>query len=43
MYCCVLDPSLQIHDISSDGDQLTYYEQGLDSLWKEFQDVFSKE
>ena len=27
MYCCVLVPDLQIYNISSDEDQLTYYEQ----------------
>ena len=44
MYCCVLEPNLQIYNISSDMDQLTYYEQQvLESLLKEFQNVFPKE
>ena len=38
--CCVLDVDIQIYNISSDSDQLTYYEEVLDSLLKEFQDVF---
>ena len=35
----VLAPDLQLYNISSDEDQLTHYEEVLDSLLQEFQSV----
>ena len=38
-----LDLDLEIYNVSNDNDQLIYYEQVLESLLKEFQDVFIEE
>ena len=38
-----LDLDLEIYNISNDNDKLIYYEQVLESLLKEFQDVFIEE